>query len=104
MVSYILSAKECRSILIGNYFGEEAIDPCGICDNCLKSKNTGISAQEFTAIHNQLFDLLSTEPKTMNDLLIEMNKIKKEKVWELIDFLVSEEKIAIDEFGRISLK
>ncbi len=104
MVSYILSAKECRSVLIGNYFGEESTRACGICDNCLKSKNTTLSPEEFTVIHNRLRDLLSLQPKTMNDLLAEMDKIKKEKVWELIDFLVAEERLVIDEFGRISLK
>lgn len=43
MVNFVTSPVLCRSVTIGNYFGDQSIQPCGICDVCLNSKRTGMS-------------------------------------------------------------
>jgi ATP-dependent DNA helicase RecQ len=37
-ISFILEQQACRSQWIGKYFGDHNLEPCGICDNCLKAK------------------------------------------------------------------
>ncbi|MBL7722093.1 MAG: RecQ family ATP-dependent DNA helicase, partial [Chitinophagaceae bacterium] len=36
MAVYVKEEAECRSRIIGNYFGDEKIKACGICDDCLR--------------------------------------------------------------------
>ena len=37
-IEYIEQPSTCRSSYIGKYFGDDAMQDCGICDNCLKKK------------------------------------------------------------------
>jgi ATP-dependent DNA helicase RecQ len=41
MKRYVHASNQCRSVIIGNYFGDQQIQPCGICDNCLNQKKKG---------------------------------------------------------------
>jgi ATP-dependent DNA helicase RecQ len=95
--------SECRSQLIGNYFGDEAIRPCGICDNCLRKKAGELSREEFTIIEKQILAALAVKPVHSQALLEHMNGFKKEKAWQVITFLQSEKKIVVSGTGMISL-
>jgi ATP-dependent DNA helicase RecQ len=95
--------QECRSQLIGNYFGDEAIKPCGICDNCLRKKSGELSQEEFSRIENQILTALRVKPVHSKLLLEHINGFKKEKAWQVIAFLQSEKKILVSGTGMISL-
>ena len=95
--------QECRSQLIGNYFGDEAIKACGICDNCLKKKSGELSQEEFSRIEKQILTALSVKPVHSKLLLEHINGFKKEKAWQVIAFLQSEKKILVSGTGMISL-
>ena len=95
--------QECRSQLIGNYFGDEAIKPCGICDNCLRKKSGELSQEEFSRIEKQILTALSVQPVHSKLLLEHINGFKKEKAWQVIAFLQSEKKILVSGTGMISL-
>ena len=38
MLAYIEDHGSCRTVLLGQYFGDENVDPCGICDHCKQQK------------------------------------------------------------------
>lgn len=38
MLNYVKEDRNCRSQQIAAYFGDELIQPCGICDHCLNKK------------------------------------------------------------------
>ncbi|HEY9364720.1 MAG TPA: RecQ family zinc-binding domain-containing protein, partial [Chitinophagaceae bacterium] len=95
---------QCRSQVIGNYFGDEKMKPCGICDNCLSKKATIVSKEEFEQIHQRIVDCLLKGTVHSKDLMMHLNGIKKEKAWKVIEFLQAEDKIGMNKSGIITLK
>ncbi|HEV7779852.1 MAG TPA: ATP-dependent DNA helicase RecQ [Chitinophagaceae bacterium] len=104
MVSYVKEEKKCRSAVIGAYFGDTAIQPCGICDNCHRQKATTLSKEEFDALHHRIVNMVKYESLHTKDLLLKLNGVKKEKAWKVIEFLQAENKIEMDAGGWVRLK
>ena len=104
MVSYVNEQSECRSRIIGVYFGDAKMKACGICDNCLRKKTTSLTKEEFEALHQRIIILLKNSPLHTKDLLLQLQGIKKEKAWRVLEFLQAENKIDLDASGRVSLK
>jgi len=103
MISYVKKASGCRSQHIANYFTDVKINACGICDNCINEKVIYISADEFSKISDQIITLIKVSPVSVNEIIGSHKGIKKEKVWRVIDYLQSENKIKTDKEGNISL-
>jgi ATP-dependent DNA helicase RecQ len=103
MLSYVKEESECRSRIIGVYFGDATIKACGICDNCLRQKTITLTKEEFETLHHRIITLLKVAPLHTKDLLLQLQGIKKEKAWKVIEFLQAENKIDMDIGGRVSL-
>ena len=99
MILYIKNLAECRSKKIAAYFGGDEINKCGVCDNCINHKTTELSKQEFEEIVNAILHHIQDKPAVINDLLKSLHKIKKEKVWKVLDYLQAEEKIFLNQEG-----
>jgi ATP-dependent DNA helicase RecQ len=104
MIYYVKETTECRSRMIGIYFGDAEIKPCGICDNCLNQKASVLSKDEFDAIHHRIINLVKYESLAAKELLAKLSGVKKEKAWKVIEFLQAENKIEMDKTGRVTLK
>lgn len=104
MVNFVAETAECRSRIIGSYFGDEKIRPCGICDNCLKQKAANLSKEEFESLHHRIINIIKYEPLHTKELLLKLNGIKKEKAWKVLEFLQAENKISVDKSGLVALK
>jgi len=104
IISYVQEGSECRSRIIGNYFGDDKMKDCGICDNCLRKKTIMISKEEFDTIHQRILHLVKSEALQSRDLLNKLSDIKKEKAWKVIEFLQAENKIELDAKGIVRLK
>jgi len=104
MAGYISNTADCRSKLTANYFGDETIRACGICDNCLKKKSTSLKADELEKIYNRIKSVLHSRVLPVKDLLHQLDGIKKEKAWKAIEFLQAENKIEMDKEGSVKLK
>ncbi len=100
LITYIKSPV-CRSQQTGNYFGDDDMKACGICDNCLKKQSVVITADEFSTIENGIL-LAVTEPVHSQALLNTLPGVTKAKIWQVIEFLQSEKKIEVNESGMIS--
>ena len=61
MLRYLQTSTVCRSKFIGNYFGDDEIEDCGICDNCLKRKSSFLTEEEFIAIKERILNMLDDE-------------------------------------------
>jgi ATP-dependent DNA helicase RecQ len=103
MIRYIRERKQCRSQYIAAYFGDNAVRDCGICDNCRNRQEQPLSAEEFKQIHQRINGLLGANTLNIEALLQQLNGIKKEKAWQVINFLQAEQKISVDEKGAIRL-
>lgn len=103
-IQYITETKDCRSKIIGNYFGDVRIQRCGVCDNCLHHHNSEVSDEEFEKIVAQIMELLTPKPFASGDLLKSLPGIRKEKALRVVQFLQSENKIVIDKYGMMRLR
>jgi ATP-dependent DNA helicase RecQ len=91
----------CRSQFINNYFGDKKTIACGICDNCLSNKKMELSTEEFNKISTLISHHLSKQALSYGDLILNLKNINKEKARKVIDFLQAENKIVIDENGKL---
>ena len=101
MLGYIHEKKQCRSQYIAVYFGDEKTNPCGICDNCLQQKNHGLTADEFNTITQSVFTVIRKQPVLSEVLPQQLPGIKKDKLYKVLDFLQSENRIYIDKDGYV---
>ena len=103
MQEYLHLKETCRSRFIAYYFGDKGVKDCGICDNCLKKKQTALSAKEYDEIEQQIYALLHKDIN-IKTLLEQLKMFNKEKVWQVINHLQNERKIITDTFGNVRLK
>ena len=103
MIRYIREKKQCRSQYIAAYFGDNTTRDCGICDNCLNRQQQPLTAEEFKQIHQRIITIIGSHNITTEELLYQLNGIKKEKAWQVINFLQAEQKISVSEKGLIKL-
>lgn len=104
MIRYIRETIECRSKIIGSYFGDDELKNCGVCDNCLNQKGLHVSKEEFEIINHRITDSIKKAPIHSKELMEKLRGIKKEKAWKVIDFLQAENKIELDKAGYVRLK
>ena len=102
IAEFIKNTISCRSQIIGNYFNDLAIKPCGICDNCINLKSLRISKEEFEQITQYIFEWTKKQSTGIKELLESSKQFKKEKIWKVIDYLQSEAKITVSREGNIS--
>ncbi|MBA2248675.1 MAG: RecQ family ATP-dependent DNA helicase [Chitinophagaceae bacterium] len=102
MISYVNNTLVCRSKMIGNYFSDENIKACGVCDNCINQKNLVITAEEFKFITSAIFQAINDIPLSMKELQNKLTNIKKDKTWKVVNYLESEENIFISQEGMIN--
>ena len=100
MMAYVRT-NACRSKMIGNYFNDLAIRACGICDNCIRNKGVVVSTPEFENITEGIRQLIASAPVPSELLLKRLHSFSKEKIWKVLDYLESENKISITPEGWI---
>jgi ATP-dependent DNA helicase RecQ len=101
ILGYIQTSTECRSKFIGNYFGDAAIEDCGICDNCLKKRSSSITEKEFTGAREKILSMTNSERIPVQNILQSFKNIKKEKLWVVLEHLLEENIIKINIDGTI---
>jgi ATP-dependent DNA helicase RecQ len=103
LINFAINPACCRSVFIGNYFGDTDKSSCGICDYCLAQKKTKLQSAAFTSIEQQLYASLTRSSSPIDQLLITLGKDKEEEIWEVIRFLESENRLILKEDGTIQL-
>jgi ATP-dependent DNA helicase RecQ len=102
MTSYAHTEK-CRSLFINHYFGDTSTEACGICDNCLDAKKNVLTKEEFQQIHDKINHLLSGKKLSATHLIRGLTGIRKEKAWQVINFMQGENRLIADQNGLLSL-
>lgn len=103
MIRYVVLTDTCRSRYIAGYFGDSNLKDCGCCDNCLLKKRKEISTEEFSLIEAYIKESLKSQIQ-VSDLLVQLTKYSKEKIWAVLEYLQGEQVISIDEQGFIQKK
>ena len=94
MIEYASAEENCRSRMLLRYFGEKNEHNCGQCDVCLQKHSTGLKLGDFQELKEWIFQKLSNGPCSIADL-VSLKHTEKEKVQQVISFLLSEEIIQI---------
>lgn len=101
MVHFATNKTQCRSKLIASYFSDFKISRCGICDNCLRNKETMITSEEFNAISARVKKESSLTPISTTDLLRKLSDFRENKVWKVLNFLQEENSVSVNDNGLI---
>jgi ATP-dependent DNA helicase RecQ len=101
MVHFSTGKSQCRSKLIAFYFNDFNISACGICDNCLRNKETAITTEEFNAISARVKKESASNPISTTDLLWKLSDFKQNKVWKVLNFLQEENSLSVTTEGLI---
>ncbi len=101
MLQYVQADRQCRSELIAQYFGDQTVTACGICDQCIGNKEWTFSKVEFEALYDQIKKMADNQPITVGSILEKLPGIRKEKIWKLLDFLQAEQRISATKKGEI---
>jgi ATP-dependent DNA helicase RecQ len=96
MIDYITNTTQCRMQFLQHYFGEEAPEPCGICDVCLHEKKEKIKS----TLTQQIHEILDKHPSASFAMLIELTRSQKKILEECLDELVKFNKIYINKNGN----
>jgi ATP-dependent DNA helicase RecQ len=83
-------ADSCRSRLLLSYFGEDAIQDCGICDRCLERKKNGFSDEDYQRYRQKIRLALRHEALHVQDLLSAFAPQRREQVLKTLEYLLQE--------------
>ena len=104
MIGYIKKSSGCRSQHIAAYFTPVKINACGICDNCINEKVVHISTEEFNSIASHIINYTKDTAISVENILISLKQVKKEKIWQVLNYLLAEGKLRSDKDGKISFQ
>ena len=94
MIEYASAEENCRSRMLLRYFGEKNEHNCGQCDTCLQKHSTGLKQGDFQELKEWILQTLKSNPCPVSELVSQKYE-DKEKVQQVISFLLSEEIIQI---------
>ncbi len=103
MINYA-GTQTCRSAYLVHYFTGQAAAPCTTCDNCVNALST--SSWDQQAIKKATETILeNTKGKLIDSKELERTTNIHSKLFKMVvDQLISEERLQVDEMGRISVK
>ena len=64
IISFVKNDEECRSRQLIEYFGQEATKDCGVCDVCIKQRNSSNSGARKKEIEKHIFSILEERGNT----------------------------------------
>lgn len=103
IIDFTNESIKCRAVMIGNYFNDQSIQNCGICDNCIEKNKEHLHKNDFDKIANELKNILKSKPQNLKQITLQMNNYKIVDVETVIKFLLIEEIINNDSFGNYFL-
>ncbi len=101
---YLLNQYDCRSKQIARYFNAPIENNCGICDNCINKQAISISKEEFEFIAEMILKAAGNNGVAVKELFHNLTKSRKEKFWNVLNYLQSEEKIVLTKEGKLVKK
>lgn len=102
VVDYIDNTKECRSVQLVRYFGEEHGERCGICSVCT-SEFQKISAEERKTLSEKILLLLEETPQSSRELSEKLTFAETDIV-STLRLLLDSKKVTLGVRNRFHLK
>lgn len=99
MKFFLEDSQYCKMKLILSYFGEKNAKNCGQCSVCEKNKQSIFGKN----ISNQILNLLTKRPATIEELSIQLSYHSKENILENLIFLLDTGKIKMLNFRTYAI-
>ncbi len=93
LLDYVMLEHHCRSGFIASYFGDDKVNGCGVCDNCLHQKSLHISDEEFAGITRHILKHIPETGIDINHLKQAVSNIHRNKFWKVLNYLQQERKV-----------
>ncbi len=104
MLDFIKNQTACRSKMIAHYFNDHSVGRCGVCDNCIRNKQTHISTEEFNTISEEIKNITASQCISFSQLFQQLPAFNREKIRKILNFLHEENIITITADGLIKLR
>lgn len=101
MLHYASNKNHCRSNVLLAYFGEKRKDRCGICDFCVGRNKIEINDLELDKISEEIELLIKEKPHTTEFILAETKYPNKDKLLQVMHWLLDYEIIQKNKEGKI---
>ncbi|MCR8668081.1 RecQ family ATP-dependent DNA helicase [Aestuariibaculum sp. M13] len=73
MLDYINNDSVCKSMQLLSYFGENEIEPCGICSVCITNKKKPQKSENIGSLKNKVIELLQENEQSSRELMSHLN-------------------------------
>lgn len=102
MIDYADFNTKCRSVILLDYFGEEA-DRCGICDVCRERNELDLSKYEFDLILEEIKEILGDQEYDAAELVTRVG-MPEDKVIKVVRWLLDHNMLVMDDKHLLSWK
>jgi len=102
MVDYTISAERCRMQRIQEYFSEESLNTCGICDVCIQQRKKE-NLEDIDSLRSEILAVLKGNPATIEKLEEQIAPRDQELFTEVVRELVDEERLLYDDAWKLHL-
>ncbi|MFT7589576.1 MAG: ATP-dependent DNA helicase RecQ, partial [Limisphaerales bacterium] len=101
VLDYVKQDKQCRALVITDYFGEKVNQPCGNCDVC-KKRNLNNSTQDLEA-HTiaKIKKIISKAPLSVEELALQITTLDSVGVGRLIEQMLDQDILSVNAAGKL---
>ena len=104
VIDFVNNDKECRSVQLLRYFGEDIKKTCNKCDVCSSKNKININEKEYQEISENIVNELRENDSNIYEVLNNNKEYHDEKVIGTLRWMIDNDVIYQDEEGIIRLK
>lgn len=104
VINYAGHLVRCRNGLILSYFGEEAKEDCGVCDNCLNKKKKVEIGASYSKYKSKILEILRDGSFSIEEIHEKTSPPNAKDFVECLRIMVGNEEIQYLENGKIRAK
>jgi ATP-dependent DNA helicase RecQ len=101
VLDYVSNDHLCKNIQLLQYFGEEHLEPCGICSVCLSKKPN--KSHNFKEVQNNIILALEKQPLSSRKLESQL-KYKETEILEVLKTLIEHDIIEVTAANTYKIK
>jgi ATP-dependent DNA helicase RecQ len=103
VIDFVNNDKECRSVQLLRYFGEDIKKSCDKCDVCSSQNKMNINEKEYQDISENIIHELRESDSNIYNVLNKINQYHEEKILKTIRIMIDNNIIRQDREGNLKL-
>ena len=103
VIDFVNNDRECRSVQLLRYFGEDIKKTCGKCDVCSSQNKMSINDKEYQEISESIIQELRESDSDVYNVLNKINQYHEEKVISTIRIMIDNNIIRQDNEGILKI-